>query len=50
MMNAAAGGPDGDHMTERQETLTARWSFLCVVAPPRLPAGTGPPINPIAIL
>lgn len=27
-----------------------RWSFLCVVAPLRLPAATGSPINPIAIL
>jgi hypothetical protein len=26
------------------------WSFLCVVAPLRLPGGTGSPINPIAIL
>jgi kynurenine formamidase len=25
------------------------WSFLCVIAPLRLPAGTGSPINPIAI-
>ena len=28
----------------------ARWSFLCVVAPLRLPAATGSPVNPIAIL
>ena len=27
-----------------------RWSFLCVVAPLRLHAGTGSPVNPIAIL
>jgi kynurenine formamidase len=27
-----------------------RWSFLSVLAPLRLPAGTGSPINPIAIL
>jgi kynurenine formamidase len=27
-----------------------RWSFLCVIAPLRLPHGTGSPINPIAIL
>jgi kynurenine formamidase len=27
-----------------------RWSFLCVVAPLRLPGGTGSPANPIAIL
>ena len=26
-----------------------RWSFLCVVAPLRLPGGTGSPVNPIAI-
>ena len=27
-----------------------RWSFLCVIAPLRLPGGTSSPINPIAIL
>jgi kynurenine formamidase len=27
-----------------------RWSFLCVIAPLRLEAGTGSPVNPIAIL
>jgi kynurenine formamidase len=27
-----------------------RWSFLCVVAPLRLPGGTGSPVNPLAIL
>ena len=27
-----------------------RWSFLCVVAPLRLPKGTGSPVNPIAVL
>ena len=27
-----------------------RWSFLCVIAPLRLPKGTGSPINPIAVL
>jgi kynurenine formamidase len=37
-----------------EDLLTAcehlhRWSFLCVIAPLRLPAGTGSPINPIAI-
>jgi hypothetical protein len=26
-----------------------RWLFLCVIAPLRLPAGTGSPVNPIAI-
>jgi len=30
---------------ERQQ-----WSFLCVIAPLRLPRGTGSPVNPIAIL
>ena len=27
-----------------------RWSFLCTIAPLRLPTGTGSPVNPIAIL
>jgi kynurenine formamidase len=27
-----------------------RWSFLCVIAPLRLPSATGSPINPIAVL
>jgi kynurenine formamidase len=27
-----------------------RWSFLCVVAPLRLPHATGSPVNPIAVL
>ena len=27
-----------------------RWSFLCVIAPLRLPTGTGSPLNPLAIL
>lgn len=27
-----------------------QWSFLCVIAPLRLPHGTGSPINPIAVL
>jgi kynurenine formamidase len=27
-----------------------RWSFTCVIAPLRLPAATGSPVNPIAIL
>ncbi len=26
-----------------------RWSFLCVIAPLRLPTGTGSPVNPIAL-
>jgi|SRR5271165_3247710 len=29
---------------------TGRWSFLCVIAPLRLPTATGSPVNPIAIL
>lgn len=27
-----------------------QWSFLCVIAPLRLPKGTGSPVNPIAVL
>jgi kynurenine formamidase len=27
-----------------------RWSFLCVIAPLRLPAATGSPVNPLAIV
>lgn len=27
-----------------------RWSFLCVIAPLRLPAATGSPVNPVAIV
>ncbi|MFJ8107231.1 cyclase family protein [Streptomyces sp. NPDC096132] len=27
-----------------------RWSFLCVLAPIRLPAATGAPVNPLAVL
>ncbi|MGW2013749.1 cyclase family protein [Streptomyces sp. NPDC001927] len=27
-----------------------RWSFLCVVAPLRLPEATGSPVNPVAVL
>jgi hypothetical protein len=27
-----------------------RWSFLCVIAPLRLPTGTGSPVNPIALM
>ena len=26
-----------------------RWSFLCVIAPLRVPTGTGSPVNPVAI-
>jgi kynurenine formamidase len=38
--------------TELTEVCAAarRWSFLCVIAPLRLPTGTGSPVNPIAIL
>jgi kynurenine formamidase len=31
-------------------TRAGRWSFLCVIAPLRLPTGTGSPVNPIAVL
>ncbi|MFD8980047.1 cyclase family protein [Streptomyces sp. NPDC059564] len=31
-------------------TRAGRWSFLCVVAPLRLPSATGSPVNPIAVL
>jgi kynurenine formamidase len=50
----ALGMPLLDYL--RFEDLTAlceaagRWSFLCVIAPLRLSAGTGSPINPIAVL
>jgi len=27
----------------------SRWSFMCVIAPLRVPSGTGSPINPIAL-
>jgi kynurenine formamidase len=37
-----------DDLTALCEKLR-RWSFLCVIAPLRLTAGTGSPINPIAI-
>lgn len=38
--------------TELATTCAAlgRWSFLCVIAPLRLPAATGSPVNPIAVL
>jgi len=26
-----------------------RWTFLCLIAPPRLPTGTGSLVNPIAV-
>jgi hypothetical protein len=28
----------------------SRWSFLCMIAPLRLPTGAGSRVNPIAIL
>ena len=38
--------------TELAATCAAagRWSFLCVIAPLRLPTGTSSPVNPIAVL
>jgi kynurenine formamidase len=39
---------DLDPLAEACEAMR-RWSFLCVVAPLRLLAGTGSPVNPIAI-
>jgi kynurenine formamidase len=30
--------------------VAGRWSFFCVIAPLRLPHGTGSPVNPIAIM
>jgi len=30
--------------------MVGRWSFLCVIAPLRLPGGTGSPVNPIAVV
>jgi kynurenine formamidase len=38
-----------DDLISHCETA-GRWSFLCVIAPLRLPGGTGSPVNPIAIL
>jgi kynurenine formamidase len=38
-----------DDLISRCEAAS-RWSFLCVIAPLRLPGGTGSPVNPIAIL
>ncbi|MCP2328932.1 kynurenine formamidase [Hamadaea flava] len=50
----ALGVPLIDYLyLEDLRTLCAqhdRWSFLCVVAPLRIPAGTGSPVNPIAVL
>jgi kynurenine formamidase len=38
--------------TELRQVCTeiGRWSFLCVIAPLRLPTWTGSPVNPIAIV
>jgi kynurenine formamidase len=33
-----------------QCVLHRRWSFFCMIAPLRLPAATGSPVNPIAVL
>jgi hypothetical protein len=38
-----------DDLISRCEAAN-RWSFLCAIAPLRLPGGTGSPVNPIAIL
>jgi kynurenine formamidase len=38
-----------DDLSEACERL-GRWEFLCVVAPLRVPGGTGSPVNPIAVL
>ena len=40
---------DFTKLTEACEAAS-RWSFLCVITPLRLPAGTGSPVNPIAAL
>jgi kynurenine formamidase len=37
-----------DPLAQACERL-GRWEFLCVVAPLRIPGGTGSPVNPIAI-
>jgi kynurenine formamidase len=31
-------------------SAAGRWSFLCIIAPLRLPTGTGSPVNPVAVL
>jgi hypothetical protein len=38
----------GDDLTAACQAA-ARWAFLCVIAPLRLPIGTGSPVNPIAV-
>jgi Putative cyclase len=45
----AGGAPSADELTGVCER-TGKWSFLCVIAPLRLPTGTGSPVNPIAVL
>jgi kynurenine formamidase len=37
-----------DDLTATCERL-GRWEFLCVIAPLRVPGGTGSPVNPIAV-
>ena len=48
------GMPLIDNMTleEIAEACVAtnRWEFLVILAPLRIPGGTGSPVNPIAIL
>ena len=39
-----------DYLQFTDLAAAGRWSFLCVIAPLRLPTGTGSPVNPIAIL
>jgi hypothetical protein len=42
----APWGPD-----DRRGALNyITWSFLCVIAPLRLPAGAGSPVSPVAIM
>jgi kynurenine formamidase len=37
-----------DRLADTCERLS-RWEFLCVIAPLRVPGGTGSPVNPIAV-
>jgi hypothetical protein len=48
---ALAGGLvfTGEHQVRHQHPSAGQWSYLCVIAPLRLPGGTGSPVNPIAI-
>ena len=39
-----------DYLQFTDLAAAGRGSFLCVIAPLRLPTGTGSPVNPIAIL